>query len=345
MLTRLRCCSRRSGSPCSLNQLALQWFEFSTKAALIYEVSNLGRWKTLRGEVVRGAEDSDGLGYRRVRVYGKHVLLHRIVCYVFNGPPDSDMHRYVHHIDGNPSNNEAVNLKWVTVGENNCERTRTTLNTLLSKPVEGRRANHGDGTWIHYASASEAARQLQLERTKISAICRGERGRKTTHGFEFRFAGTDGEDLNNEEWRPAILSDTSPPHPVVRVSNLGRIMNSYKIISWGSRRSRTGDGGYRTSTIDGKSYRLHRLVNLTFNGPPPSPDCTEVNHVDGDRTNNAASNLEWCTPKQNTRHARLLSPQRAHRREPPSFIEHLPGEIWRSAPRDIYQRLKQVLSG
>jgi len=51
-----------------------------------------------------------------------------------------------------------------------------------------------------------------------------------------------------------------------------------------------------------KVYRIHRLVMEHFGKPQPS-DEYQVNHIDGDKSNNGIDNLEWVTPKENTVHA------------------------------------------
>lgn len=60
-------------------------------------------------------------------------------------------------------------------------------------------------------------------------------------------------------------------------------------------------------TKDGKpkTFLVHRIIAMTFleqeNG-----DELQVNHIDGDKTNNQITNLEFTTAKENTRHAFLI---------------------------------------
>lgn len=72
------------------------------------------------------------------------------------------------------------------------------------------------------------------------------------------------------------------------------------------------NGYLRVSLVshNGKThqYLVHRLVCAAFY-PDGSGD---VNHIDCDKENNAASNLEWCSRKENMEHAsknNLLSKQ------------------------------------
>ena len=59
----------------------------------------------------------------------------------------------------------------------------------------------------------------------------------------------------------------------------------------------------------GKAYRLHKLVCEAFNGPKPF-DNAVVMHLDGDSTNNCATNLKWGTQKENLNHEKFLEYRR-----------------------------------
>jgi hypothetical protein len=50
-----------------------------------------------------------------------------------------------------------------------------------------------------------------------------------------------------------------------------------------------------------KAAKVHRLVAETFVENPNN--FKEVNHKDGNKLNNSANNLEWCSRSQNVKHA------------------------------------------
>jgi len=69
-----------------------------------------------------------------------------------------------------------------------------------------------------------------------------------------------------------------------------------------------------------KRYTIHRIVALNFIPNPDNKRC--VNHIDGKKDNNAVSNLEWCTHKENNSHAIENKLRRfAHNRWNGSLIE------------------------
>jgi hypothetical protein len=48
---------------------------------------------------------------------------------------------------------------------------------------------------------------------------------------------------------------------------------------------------------------IHRIIAITF---IPNPNnLPQVNHIDGDKSNNFVENLEWCSVKSNVNHAEM----------------------------------------
>ena len=59
--------------------------------------------------------------------------------------------------------------------------------------------------------------------------------------------------------------------------------------------------GYEVVKIERKTYKIHRLVALAFIENPNN--LPQVNHIDGNKTNNNIQNLEWVTNSENQLHA------------------------------------------
>lgn len=58
----------------------------------------------------------DNRGYRRIRLNGKKVLLHRLIATAFI--PNPEAKPCVDHVDGDKLNNSVDNLRWATNSEN-----------------------------------------------------------------------------------------------------------------------------------------------------------------------------------------------------------------------------------
>jgi hypothetical protein len=106
-----------------------------------------------------------------------------------------------------------------------------------------------------------------------------------------------------EHWKPIVGFES-----LYAISNVGNVRR----IRCGSRtqankilRNLPNSKGYIVLTlcVDGVRYKraVHRLVAEHFNGV--CPDGLQVNHENGWKAKNWASNLEYATPKANIQHA------------------------------------------
>lgn len=109
--------------------------------------------------------------------------------------------------------------------------------------------------------------------------------------------------MTREVWRP--IQDYEG---LYEVSNFGRVRsyprNGTKDKNIHILRQSLSKTGYCRVALSKnsrmKSYGVHRLVAKAF--IPNPEDKSEVNHIDGDPSNNSADNLEWVTRSENHIH-------------------------------------------
>ena len=124
-----------------------------------YSVSNKGRIKKdSTGQIL--VQSKNG-GYCRITI-SKHI--HRLVASAFLEKPDDNAKCWVDHIDGDRSNNDVSNLRWVTPSENVLAFGHK---SRIQKKKRKVRATNLNGQTIIFDSRQDAAKYFGCSDSEI----------------------------------------------------------------------------------------------------------------------------------------------------------------------------------
>lgn len=158
-----------------------QYLDFST-----YLISNKGRVRNIKTN--RLLKPTLASGYLKVRLCNnglvKDLLIHKMVYALWHNEPYLEGRQWIiDHIDANKTNNCIENLRKVSNSENTLAAMYEHGVNPCAKPVIQYSL---DGEVLGtFRSAAEAARELGLDKSTISKVCRGI---NNTHGgFIFKY--------------------------------------------------------------------------------------------------------------------------------------------------------------
>lgn len=151
-----------------------------------YLISSCGRIRhSIKNNLLRPALTC---GYYKVRLSNdglvEDYLIHKLVWMLFSETNDMlNDETVIDHIDGNKLNNNINNLRKISKSENTLaalyeQKTNASAKQVVQYSLNGEYLNT-------YPSAAEAARQLNLDSSTITKVCRGKN--KTHGGFIFKY--------------------------------------------------------------------------------------------------------------------------------------------------------------
>lgn len=163
----------------------IKWYEG------LYQVSNLGRVKRLKGrymkcdKILKGYEDE--FGYIRLNLSKnsktKNITLHRLVAQAFI--PNAENKPQVNHMDEDKTNNVVSNLEWVTAKENVNHGTRTNR-AIKKREIKIKVIDIANGEYNYYNSIKECSRHLGVDNSAITKQLKGKL--RQCGGYVFEYA-------------------------------------------------------------------------------------------------------------------------------------------------------------
>lgn len=264
-----------------------------------YEISNLGRVrhilnkKYLAPSIIGGYKQVYAYaGKKNGRTYTHGVKINRAVATSFYGPPPNKNEITVDHIDGDATDDNLSNLRW-------CSHIRQNSNRIQHiRPNRFVPIIREDG--LRFESISEAVRYMKFKNTNsISSVLAGRN--KSAGGFTWAYEQKNIEDLFGEQW--AQIADGKYVSSYGRIKsmtgNIPVIRTTQECISpVGLKHNK-----YPAIKVNKKDVSIHRLVAEHFVPNDDPENKILVHHIDGDRLNANANNLEWVTYSYNNTHS------------------------------------------
>jgi len=264
-----------------------------------YEVSNFGKVRNKKtGRILKAASKGGYCSVGLSAINGKTHSVHQLVARAFIPNPENKVH--VNHKDKNGLNNKLSNLEWCTAKENNIHKSIGLIQSTNQNLTIWRIDLITNLKLEKYNSIDEASKWLfdnnygnNLHNIRGGISCASRGIYKSSFGFKWEIEK--GHNLENEIWREIDIENQNTKGYFI--SSLGRFKNKKGVIM---KDYKPHHSGYIYLRVNIKKYSLHRLVAQMF--IENTANKPFVNHIDGNKLNNAAHNLEWVTCAENNLH-------------------------------------------